>query len=547
MGKFDSKNKNSQVDIYRLIAERNAASAAKQTRQAPQQAAPQMPQEMPQQMRRQPQQMPQQPYGQPQQAYQPYPQQAYPQQPVPQPAEPKRRGPRVGSLIFYTFYFLLVFVILGGLFMGLTWVKDFLVKYEAGQPDVTRDQLYAEYFADPDWGELYDMAGVEKTTYEGRDEYIAYMEAKVDAYMDENPDREEPLEMMETSAGLSGDKKYILKLGKEKVASFTMNGAPEKVTDIADWQLGTVEVFFEGTERFRISKADGHTAYVNGVALNDDFTIQIASTIADDYLPMGLTGSRTCVQEIGGLLVKPTVTVTNEKGEQMEVTYDETTRTFVEQTTANTIGEEEKTFSLKAVETYALFMIEKAKAAEVAKYFQKGTDTYNTIVKSEVWWTQRNNGAAFSEQEVTGYARYSEDLFSVRVSMSLDVTRTDGSIKKFPVSTTLFVEKQGGKWLVTLMTNVDVQQPRGQVRLTFKNGEEILTTGFVANDVDEIQTPMISAPEGKVFAGWALESVDENGVKTLTIVFGPTENGVVELPAGTVLEPMTLFAHFENA
>jgi len=192
-------------------------------------------------------------------------------------------------------------------------------------------------------------------------------------------------------------------------------------------------------------------------------------------------------------------------------------------------------------------MIEQASSTQVGKYFQKGTDTYNTIVKSEVWWTQRNNGAAFSQQEVSGYARYSDDLFSVRVSMSLDVTRTDGTIKEFPVSTTLFVEKQNGSWIVTLMTNVDVQQPRGQVRLTFKNGDEILTTGFVANDATEIQTPMISAPAGKQFAGWALEGVDENGVKTLTIVFGPTENGVVTLPVGTVLEPMTLIAHFENA
>ena len=516
MGKFDSKNKSSQVDVYQLIAERNSAASAKQQRQ------PSQPRE-----------------AQPQQNIPQQPQQYYPQQPQQgASAEPRRRGPRVGSLIFYTFYFLLVFAILGGIYMGLGWVKDFLVKYEAGQPDVKREEIFNEYFADPDWAKLYELADVQDTEYEGVEEYVAYMEAK-------QGDTE--LELMETSAGLSGDKKYILKLGDEKVASFTMNGAPEKVTDIADWQLGTIEVFFERNESYRISKMDGHTAYVNGVALNDDFTIQIASTIADDYLPMGLTGTRTCVQEIGDLMVMPTVTVTDEKGNQMEVIYDEATRTFVEQTVANTIGEEEKTFALEAVETYALFMIEKASSADVAKYFQKGTDTYNTIVKSEVWWTQRNNGAAFSEQEVSGYARYSDDLFSVRVSMSLDVTRTDGTLKQFPVSTTLFVEKQNGKWLVTLMTNVDVQQPRGQVRLTFMNGEEVLTTGFVANDVNEIQTPMISAPEGKVFAGWALESIDENGVRTLTIVFGPTENGVVTLPAGTVLEPMTLFAHFENA
>ena len=517
MGKFDAKNKGTQTDIYQLIAERNAAAASRgqrpQQAQKPQQTYPQ----------------PQQPAVQPQQSY-----------PAPQAAaeEPKRRGPRLGGVIFYTFYFLFIFAFFAAVYMGLGWVRGWLVDYEAAQPDAKCQQIYEELFADPDWGKLYDLAGVEDTIYEGKEEFVSYMEAKQGS---------QELELMETSAGLSGDKKYVLKLGKEKVASFTMNGAPENVTDIADWQLGTVEVFFERTESFRIQKTDGHTAYINGVALNDDFTIQIASTIADDYLPMGLTGVRTCVQEIDGLMAVPTVTVTDANGNPMEVTYDEATRTFIEKTQANTIGEEERTFSLKAVETYALFMIEKATANQVGQYFQKGTDTYNTIVKSEVWWTQRNNGAAFSAQEVTGYARYSEDLFSVRVSMSLDVTRTDGSIKQFPVSTTLFVEKQNGKWLVTLMTNVDVQQPRGQVRLTFKDGEEILTTGFVANDVKEIQTPMISAPEGKVFAGWALESVDDNGVKTLTIVFGPTENGVVQLPAGTVLEPMTLFAHFENA
>ena len=45
MGKFDSKNKSSQVDVYQLIAERNAASSAKQ---APRQAArPQQPVQQP--------------------------------------------------------------------------------------------------------------------------------------------------------------------------------------------------------------------------------------------------------------------------------------------------------------------------------------------------------------------------------------------------------------------------------------------------------------------------------------------------------------------
>ena len=96
------------------------------------------------------------------------------------------------------------------------------------------------------------------------------------------------------------------------------------------------------------------------------------------------------------------------------------------------------------------------------------------------------------------------------------------------------------------MTNEDVTKPVGEVRLTFMNGEELLTTGFVANDATSLTTPIISAPEGKKFAGWVRESVDENGTKTLTIMFVPDESGNVTLPAGSTLEPMTLYALFED-
>ena len=202
--------------------------------------------------------------------------------------------------------------------------------------------------------------------------------------------------------------------------------------------------------------------------------------------------------------------------------------------------------AIKAVETYALFMIEKATAQQVAKYFDSSTSTYNTIVKSEVWWTQRNNGAAFSDEKVSAYCRYSDELFSVRVSTVLNVTRTDGTIKQYPVDTTLFFKRKGTGWIVYDMTNEDVTRPVGEVRLTFMNGEEVLTTGFVANDATSLTTPILSAPEGKKFAGWVRESYDENGTKTLTIMFVPDESGNVTLSAGSILEPMTLYALFED-
>ena len=142
MGEFDSKKKGSQVNVYQLIAERNSSTPSKQ---------PSQPREV-------------------------QPQQSFPQQPQaqPQPAEAKRRGLRVDSLV----YFLLIFAILGGIYMRLGGAKDSLAKYEAGQPDIKHEEINNEYFADPDCARLYEVDDVQDTEYGGVEEHVAYTEAK---------------------------------------------------------------------------------------------------------------------------------------------------------------------------------------------------------------------------------------------------------------------------------------------------------------------------------------------------------------------------------
>ena len=533
-GKFDSKNKGGNSDIYAIIAQRSSTPAPRPAAEQdiigkrPQPKRDAVPAQS-QRSNRNPV-----PAEAPTKAQRRVSQPSVPA--VPQ-EEPRHRGPRLGGVIFYTLYFLFIFLFFVATYVGLNWLRGWLTDFEAAQPTTKCQEVFDALFRDPDWAALYDAAGIADTTYEGRDQFVSYMEEKSQG---------KEMSYMETSAGLSGNKKYIVKLGDEKVATFTLEGEGEKITDIPNWQLGDIELFFQRRESFRIEKMDGHTAYVNGVALDDSFTIQTATTIAEKYLPMGTTGIRTCVQEITGLMAVPAVTVKDDAGNEMDVSYDPETGTFTEQTVANTIGEDEKNVALNAVKTYALFMIEKASARDVAKYFDSKSATYNTIVKSEVWWTQKNNGAQFSDEKISSYCRYTDELFSVRVSMNLDVTRTDGSLKQYPVDTTLFFKKQGSSWIAYDMTNEDVTKPVGEVRLTFKNGEEVLTTGFVANDATSLTTPIISAPEGKKFAGWVRESYDEKGVKTLTIMFVPDESGNVTLSAGSILEPMTLYALFED-
>ncbi|MGM9548912.1 MAG: hypothetical protein ACI3V5_03620 [Faecousia sp.] len=539
-GKFDSKNRKTSVDVSELVAQRNSAPSREQTASraarenmtAPAQTAS---------ARQQGAASRQQSASGRQPSAQQSRQQSGKKQPVPQAAPEKRhRGPRLGGVIFYTLYFMFILVFFVAVFLGMQWLQGWLVDYQAAQPTTKSQEVFEQLFASPDWDALYDAAGVEDTAYEGKEEFVAYMENKVGASQ---------LTYKETSAGLSGDKKYFVFLGDEKVASFTLSGQTAAITDIPDWELGGVELFFEREETFYIENMDGHAVYVNDVPLDDSHVIQIATTVAaEKYLPIGVTGVSMCTQRISDLMAVPTVTIFDEKGNPMEVSYDEESRTFTEQTEANTISDEEKEAALNAAKTYCLFMIEKATKADIAKYFDTSSEVYSVITNlNGNLWMQGNNGYRFTKEEISNYGRYSDDLFSVRVVLTLNVTRTDGTTKDYDYDQTLFFRKQNtGKWLAYDATNVDVNTPVGKVRLTFMDGTTELSSEFCKTDATELTTPLVSAPEGKVFSGWYRIDEYENGT-TYTMVFDPDENGHVNIPAGTTLEPMTLYALYEDA
>lgn len=528
-GKFDSKNKRTTVDVSQLVAQRNSAPSQEQPQRQPVRENP--------------------PRTNPARTQQPTRQQNVRQsQPTRQPSgkrppvtqtvpEKHRKGPRLGGVIFYTLYFMFILVFFVATFFGLQWLQGWLADYQAAQPTTKSQEVFDQLFSHPDWGALYDAAGIEDTPYEGKDQFVAYMENKVG---------DSQLTFKETSAGLSGDKKYFVLLGDEKIASFTLSGQTAAITDIPDWELGGVELFFDRSETFYIQNVDGHTVEVNGVPLDDSHVIQIATTAAAERLPIGVTGTSTCTQEISDLMAVPTVTIFDKSGKSMEVSYDAETHTFTEQTEANTISDSEREAALNAAKTNCLFMIEKASKADIAKYFDTSSDVYSVIVNLGNLWVQDNNGYRFTKEEVSDYARYSDDLFSAHVVLNLNVTRKDGTTKDFGYDQTLFFRKQDtGKWLVYDATNADVNAPVGKVRLTFMNGDTVLSSEFVKTDATELDTPLVSAPEGKVFIGWYRIDKYDKGT-TYTMVFDPDENGHVAIPNGTTLEPMTLYALFET-
>ena len=508
MGKFSSNNRQNPVDIYAILAEREAKTKKKPA------AAPAM-------LRMQPAA------------------ESTPEQPR-RPEKPEKKRSRKGTLVFWLCCLIFVFLFYVATFIGLNFLRDWLVKFEAAQPTVKSQEVFSDLFADPDWKELYSTAGMESGSYEGADAFAAFMEARVG---------DTELTYLETSAGLSGDKKYVVWLGEEKLATFTLadKNDAKGMAKVPDWQLSDVTFFLEGQERFRILMAEGCTAYVNGIALAEDQVVARRTSQADTYLPTFAPKTRLQILEVAGMLTTPTVEIRDAEGQSLGVTYDAATGTFSQELPVEELPEERKTLALNAIETYALYMSGKATKAQVGKYFDKNSDTYASIMAADLNWVQKGSDYTFTDESVTDYRTHGEEVFSVRVSVDLNITRKeDGSVKTTDITQSMFFAKNSaGEWVCYEMTAVDATQWLDEVRLVFTKDGEVISDAFVDAKSASVTCPLVSVPEGKTLKGWTVEERDENGRMVLRLVFAPDENGIMNLPTGTILEPMTLSPLFE--
>ncbi len=463
---------------------------------------------------------------------------AEPQQntPTPRQAKPKHKKIGPGGIIFYVLYFLL----LAAIAVGTSWVLNFLdgwlQDFEASQPDTKSQQIFDQLFADPDWGKIYDLMDEETLGVTAKEDFCAYMTQKVGT---------QELTYSKTSAGLTGGSKYVLRLGDENLGTFTMMNEVTGELEIPDWQLSHVEIFTSTDEFVTIHTQQGCTVKVGDVVLDDSYLIRTTSTAAEKYLPEGVHGPRTATYYVDNLMVAPVVTVTDEAGNAVAMEYDAATKTYSQPAPAPaTISQAEQDFVIEATKTYFRYMMNVSGDGQLRKYFTGNSDSIKSIHKDE--WLQDYNTYKFGTPTVQNYYRYSENLYSVRMIMDLNVIRTNGTTKTFSLDTTYFVETVGTKQGIIDMTNVDVGEVFTQVRLTCTVDGNVISSQMLDTDITTLRLPTVEVPEGKVFSGWFKESVDANGDTTLTLVFQPDASGTVALPTGYILEPMELQALFEK-
>lgn len=91
----------------------------------------------------------------------------------------RSRGPRLSGVIFYAVFFLCIFLFYVATYFGLLGLRNWLTRYEMAQPATKSEEVFEKLFIDPDWGALYEIAGVQDTAFENKDAFASYMENTV--------------------------------------------------------------------------------------------------------------------------------------------------------------------------------------------------------------------------------------------------------------------------------------------------------------------------------------------------------------------------------
>ena len=88
-----------------------------------------------------------------------------------------RRPIRKSTIIFYSIYLFVIVAFFVGMHFALQPLEAWLARYEASQPEQKCQEVFQDLFADPDWAEIYELAGIQDTAFEGKQAYAAYMQA----------------------------------------------------------------------------------------------------------------------------------------------------------------------------------------------------------------------------------------------------------------------------------------------------------------------------------------------------------------------------------
>ena len=347
------------------------------------------------------------------------------------------------GLIAYIAVLVVLIVIL------LVYTSNSMKKYEASQPDKVMEQLITDIKAGKlpeistgSSGKFEDIQGDFLAQFNNLDNATITYDIKYSGY--------------DASS-------YNLKINDEKVATVNLKASNHKemffLLTVCDWEITSVDAVVEaGTNEVTITVPSDYTVAINGIVLTEaEMKGEPAPLEELKYVEAYTAVPSFTTYYVGGLVNEPQISVIDSTGTMKEIPYEKEISITYE---AQEMPEELKAYVLQAAKDYSNFFSKdlpgcSTSTAGIEKYFPQDS-MYIELAENyrlhDMWMYSAHTGTTFSNEAVTDYIVYSDELFACNVAFEKKMTLTlNGELRTDNLNQTFYYVNIDGEWLIAAM------------------------------------------------------------------------------------------------
>ncbi len=332
--------------------------------------------------------------------------------------------------LFYKIYFLCLSVFIMFLIIFLIFLNSFITSYNEGIPETVSERFFNDVFLKLDTEKIIEMANISPSEFETQEDLNDFLNKTLSS------------NLSYTSISSDGDdRKYIVKSGEYKCASFTLT--PDEK---GDYHPSSLSLHLPKSASAVYKVLDSSTLYINGKAVGDEYITSREDHISAEYLPEGVNCPQWVIYSVEGITQEPKVSVIDRNGATPEL-Y-ESDGILTEEIVYDTEEKEITDRILEGAKKYAICMQDDAPKSAVYPYFEKGTELYNDIRSVENTFVWEHSGYAIEDEKVSEFFRYDENTVSVRISFTHVLKKSGRQDYRDITDITYYARNIDGKYMI---------------------------------------------------------------------------------------------------
>ncbi len=346
--------------------------------------------------------------------------------------------------VFYKIYFSFIAVFILALAVMLVWLFGWLESYEAAQPINLITNITDTYLKSGDIDYLKDNFSLKISPYETKENMSSFFENNI---------KDKKLYAVLSSARPEGvDAAYVIKADDKKIFNIYLNKDSSSASFLPKYTVNYCEFEKDFYKTISITMPHNLSVSVNGKIIADT---DLKEVCIPQFVEKYLENENAIKQksaEINNLLTDEVTVTAEESGKPIDVKKTGNSYSVYQYIDNNTKANI-RNVATEGSKAYANYMQGDASLADVAAYFDTGSDFYKNIRSSYTDHILEHTIEGFDNVVNDEIFKYSDNIYSCRVDFT-QVLKRNGMTYKIYFKKYVFVQKNGNSFKI-----IDIKNP----------------------------------------------------------------------------------------